>query len=119
MKLLMEIIRKQGINFNGKTIYRETVRGVIIKDQTLLMIYSKDGDYKFLGGGINQGETHETALMREIKEECGATVLSINDELGKVIEFDIPIEENDDVFKIVSFYYLCDIDSNFSKQALE
>lgn len=28
MKLLKEIIRKQGINFDEKTIYREAVRGV-------------------------------------------------------------------------------------------
>jgi len=120
MKLLKEIIRKQGINFDGNTIYREAVRGVVINGKTLLMIYSsKDGDYKFPGGGINIGETHETALVREIREECGATVLSINEELGKVIEFDIPIEENYDVFKMVSFYYICEVDPDFGEQSLD
>ena len=59
MKLLKEIVSKQGINFDGKTIYREAVRGVIIKGKPLLMIYSpKDGDYKFPGGGIDTGERH-------------------------------------------------------------
>lgn len=120
MKLLKKIVRKQGINFDGKTIYREAVRGVIIKDKTLLMIYSsKDGDYKFPGGGIDTGETHETALVREVSEECGATVLTINDELGKVIEFDIPIEANYDVFEMVSLYYLCEIDPNLGEQSLD
>lgn len=84
------------------------------------MIYSsKDGDYKFPGGGVGIGETYESALIREISEECGATVLSINDELGKVIEFDIPIEEDYDVFKMVSFYYICEIDPNFGDQSLD
>ena len=120
MKLLKEIVRKQGINFDGKTIYREAVRGVIIKGKPLLMIYSpKDGDYKFPGGGIDTGERHETALARETREECGATVISIYDELGKVVEFDISIEDNYDAFKMVSFYYLCEIDSNFGDQSLD
>jgi hypothetical protein len=57
MKLLKEIVKKQGINFDGKAINREAVRGVIIKNNKLLMIYSsKDGEYKFPGGGIDIGE---------------------------------------------------------------
>ncbi len=120
MKLLKELVLKQGINFDGRTIYREAVRGIIIKDRTLLMIYSsKEGDYKFPGGGVNIGETYETALIREIREECGARVLSINDEFGKVIEFDTPIDEDYDVFKMASFYYICDVDTNFGEQSLD
>lgn len=84
------------------------------------MIYSsKEGDYKFPGGGVEMGETYEAALVREIEEECGATVLSINDELGKVIEFDIPKEEDYDVFKMVSFYYICEVDPNLGEQTLD
>jgi ADP-ribose pyrophosphatase YjhB (NUDIX family) len=120
MKLLKEIVRKQGINFGGKAIYREAVRGVIIKNKTLLMVYSsKDGDYKFPGGGVDIGETYETALVREINEECGATVLSINGYLGKVIEFDIPIEEDYDVFKMASYYYICEVNPNLGEQSLD
>ena len=33
MKLLKEIVRQRGINIDGRTIYREAVRGVIIKDK--------------------------------------------------------------------------------------
>jgi 8-oxo-dGTP pyrophosphatase MutT (NUDIX family) len=120
MKLLGEIIKKQGINTSGKVICREAVRGVIIKGRTLLMIYSsKDGDYKFPGGGVISGETLEAALIREIREECGATVLSINDDLGKVIEYDIPKEKNYDVFKMISYYYICEVDPNFGEQSLD
>lgn len=120
MKLLKEIMRKQGINLAGKTIYREAVRGVIIKDRTLLLIYSeKDGDYKFPGGGVDKGETHESALVREISEECGAKVLSINEELGKVVEYDKPVEEDYDTYKMESFYYLCEVDPNLGEQSLD
>lgn len=120
MELLKEIVKKQGINFDGKAICREAVRGVIVKGRTLLMIYSsKNGDYKFPGGGIDTGETHEAALVREIREESGATVLSINGELGKVIEYDIPKEKNYDVFKMISYYYICEVGSNFGEQSLD
>lgn len=120
MKLLKVIARKQGVNSAGRTTYREAVRGVVIKGRTLLMIYSsKNGDYKFPGGGINPGETHEDALVREIREECGATVLSINDELGKTIELDIPNEKDYDVFKMVSYYYICDVAPSFGQQSLD
>lgn len=120
MKLLMEIIRKQGINLEGKTICREAARGVILKGRSLLMIHSlKDGDFKFPGGGIKTGETHENALVREIKEESGAIVLSIIDELGKVIEFDIPAEKDYDCFKMVSYYYICEVAQNLGEQSLD
>lgn len=120
MKLLKEIIKEQGINFDGKVIYREAARGVIIKDKTLLMVYSsKNGDYKFPGGGIKPGETPEAALYREIREECGARVLSIKDELGEVIEWDIPLEKDYDAFKRISFYYLCEVESSFEEQLLD
>ncbi|HZK35276.1 MAG TPA: NUDIX domain-containing protein [Bacillota bacterium] len=120
MKLLKRIIRKQGIKLDGKTIYRKAVRGVIVEGRTLLMVYSsKDGDYKFPGGGVKSGETYEESLIREVNEECGATVLSIDDELGKVIELDIAKEEEYDVFKMVSYYYMCGVDPELRDQSLD
>lgn len=120
MKLLKKVIRQEGINLEGKTIYRDAVRGVIIKGKKILMIYrAKSGDYKFPGGGVEEGETYEEALVREIKEETGATILSIKGELGKVIEYGIPREEDYDVFKMTSFYYFCEVDDELGEQSLE
>jgi len=115
-----EIIRSHQLFLDGKTLLREAVRGVVIKDKTLLMIHSlKEGDYKFPGGGVNTNESKDDALIREINEECGAIVLSINDEIGKVIEFDRPSEEHYDVFKMISTYYLCEVNSIFGKRTLD
>lgn len=72
MKILTEIHRRAGIHAKGKTIYRTAVRGVILRGRNLLMIHSSHvGDYKFPGGGVDEGETHAQALSREIQEECG------------------------------------------------
>lgn len=66
------LYHSQSLNLNGKKFYRETVRAVLIKDSRILLIYSPiNGDYKFPGGGIEEPETHELSLKREIMEECG------------------------------------------------
>lgn len=120
MRLLKEIYIKNDINLLGKMIYREAVRGVIKHENKLLMVYSsKDGDYKFPGGGVNAGETYEEALAREIREECGAMVTKICSEFGKTIEYDVPIEKEYDVFKMISYYYICEVDSVLEEQLLE
>ncbi|MGI6717163.1 MAG: NUDIX domain-containing protein [Eubacteriales bacterium] len=121
MELLKEFIRNKAItDLNGKTYYRKAVRGVIIKDNKLLMVYSaKDGDYKFPGGGVKEGETLMAALAREVNEESGAKVISVNGELGRVIEFDLSIKAEYDIFKMESFYYICDVSPDFGSQSLD
>lgn len=39
-------MRNQDINLDGRAIYREAVRGVIIKDRTLLRLYTSMGRYR-------------------------------------------------------------------------
>jgi 8-oxo-dGTP pyrophosphatase MutT (NUDIX family) len=120
MRLLKEIVRKQGIDLQGKTIYREAVRGVIINNKNLLMIHSRvNGDYKFPGGGVEPEETYKETLIREVKEESGATIKDIMDEFGKVVEYDIPSEPEFDVFKMTSYYYLCNVGDELEEQALD
>lgn len=120
MKLLKEINRSQAINFDGKRVYREAVRGVIIEGRTLLMVYSsKHGIYKFPGGGVEAGESYEESLTREIGEESGARLLSIDKEIGKVIEFDKAKDKGYDVFQMTSYYYKCKVDPNLGEQTLD
>ncbi|MTI70095.1 MAG: NUDIX domain-containing protein [Firmicutes bacterium] len=120
MDLLKEILHKEKINKLGKTISRDAVRGIILKDKQLLMIYSKkNGDYKFPGGGVDGNESHLDTLKREVLEESGATVSKVVKEFGKVIEYDQPLEDEYDVFKMTSFYYICKVNSEFTNQNLD
>ena len=52
--------------------------GLIIKDKKIALIEKARGGYKGLldlpGGGIKHGESPNDALIRELKEEVGATV---------------------------------------------
>lgn len=121
MQILTEIHRASGVNIHGKAIQRTAVRAVIFRGRELLMVYSANvGDYKFPGGGVHVGETHEQALARELLEECGASLLSVDLEIGAIIEYNFPMEKDFEVFKMTSYYYLCRIeDGNFGAQKLD
>jgi 8-oxo-dGTP pyrophosphatase MutT (NUDIX family) len=120
MNILAEIQRAKGIDTKGKTIHRTAVRGVIVRGRDLLMIYSSNvGDYKFPGGGVDEGESHEAALRREVQEECGMSLVRVGDEIGAIVEYNIPIEKDYDVFKMTSHYYHCDAAGSFGVQKLD
>ncbi|MFP4461599.1 MAG: NUDIX hydrolase [Thermotogota bacterium] len=98
------------LNKADKTFVRETVKGVVLKGEQILMIHSlQNGDYKFPGGGLEKGETPVKAMTREIKEECAAEVHDIGKKIGTVIEYKKAREPEYDVFKMVSDYYLCQV----------
>jgi 8-oxo-dGTP pyrophosphatase MutT (NUDIX family) len=120
VNILTEIHRSAGVNVKGRTIYRTAVRGVILRGRDLLMVHSANvGDYKFPGGGVAEGESHTQALCREVREECGASILHIGSEIGAVIEYNIPIEKDYDAFKMTSHYYRCDVEGEFGAQKLD
>jgi len=120
MNILTEIYRSPGVNITGRTVDRTAVKGVILRGRTLLMVYSsKVGDYDFPGGGMDEGETHAQALIREIQEECGTCVVQIGSEIGAVIEYDFPMELDHDVFKMTSHFYRCEVQDGFGPQKLE
>lgn len=109
-KLFIEIFRHPDAPRNGHAIQREAVRGIIRDQNRLLMIYSTvNNDYKFPGGGRKDGESLPQTLRREVEEECGASVTRIERFLGSVIEYDLPYENGYQLFRMTSYYYLCQI----------
>ena len=120
MRLLAEIDRTPGIAHQGRTVTREAVRAIILEGRQLLMIHSTcDGDYKFPGGGIKKGESHYSALLREVSEESGAHMRKEIGDFGFVVEYDRPIEKRFDLFKMTSYYYRVDIEPKFGIQHLD
>ena len=118
--LLTTIHRADGVNTHGRIVHRTAVRAVIQRGGNLLMILSANvGDYKFPGGGVDEGETHEQALHREVREECGAELSHMGEEIGAVAEYNFSIEPEFDAFQMTSHYYRCEVTDGFGAQNLD
>ena len=83
----------------------EVVAAVIVEDDKLLATQRGYGDFKgkweFPGGKIEQGETHEEALVREIKEELNADI--------EVLMFLTTVEHDYEKFHLTMHTYVCSL----------
>lgn len=66
---------------------RRAARAVLVdsENRVAVMYFTNTGSHKLPGGGIDEGESVETALRREIREETGYEITDIK-ELGIVEE---------------------------------
>lgn len=111
MEKIGSTIIEEGIMIKGHIKTRITIRGVVFKDDKVLMLYSKKyNDYIFPGGGIKKGETHEECLKRELYEEVGANKVKMTEPIGYIEEIRHGISGSDSVYNQKSYYYACIID---------
>ena len=94
-----------------RSFSRPSARAIVIENGRVAMVYSrKFSHYKFPGGGIEPGETRETALLREAREEAG---LALCPDSVRPYGFVHRIEKGDrePLFLQDNFYYLAEVDS--------
>ncbi len=114
------IFRTAGLNLSGRTRSREAVRAVIVEEHRLFLVYAATtGEYKFPGGGVKASESFSEALRRELREETGAALSQISGLFGQVNEYDRAGEPEYDLFKMTSYYYLCQIEAELGSQQLD
>jgi len=86
-----------------KTI--EVVAAIIIKDNQIFATQRGYGEFQggweFPGGKVEQGESLQAALVREIKEELDADI-KVN-ELFETVEFDYPN------FHLIMHCFICEL----------
>lgn len=108
---------------------RNSAKALIIRDGRVLCTRNRDllGDFFLLpGGGQNHGETLKDAVIRECREETGATI-----EVGHLyfvreyISANHELAEYDDSIHQIEFMFLCrlleepDIESSISHDAMQ
>lgn len=118
MRLLFEIDTKD-YDPNGKAFVRPSVRGILIRDGKIAMVHSLKYDYyKFPGGGMEDGESLELALLREVAEESGLQVIP-----GSIREYGLVhrVQKGDkeDIFIQDNYYFLCDAEAEVQSQHLD
>lgn len=106
---------------NSRVFKRPSARGIIIQEQKIALVYSKkENYYKFPGGGIKSNEDMKAALIREVGEEVGLTVIpeSIK-EFGSVMRRQKSNYSPDTIFEQENFYFLCKVEDNILEQNLD
>lgn len=99
---------------------RIATRAIVLNGAQILLMYTRRyNDYSLPGGGVDEGETLQNALLRELAEETGARNIRVLAEFGRVDEYR-PWYRNDiDVIFMRSYCYLCQIDSELGTPQLE
>ncbi|MCK5761318.1 MAG: NUDIX domain-containing protein [Candidatus Izimaplasma sp.] len=110
MKLLKIFDKRDTLLGHQPIIYQDSVRAIILKQRKILLVFSKiSNEYKFPGGGVNEQEIRHSALKREVLEETGREVSSVNESLGYIDQIYNDVFNERAYFYLRSFYYFCEI----------
>lgn len=120
MKLLKKMINPDLDTLDGKIFKRIAARGIIIRNNKILLMYTKHyDDYSLPGGGVDQNEEIVTGLKREISEETGAQDIQVISEFGYIDEYRPFYKDEYDLMHMISYLYVCEIADDLKEAQLE
>ena len=120
MRLLFQIDTRD-YDLSGVAFIRHSARCINIKNGLVAMVHSIKYDYyKFPGGGIEEGESEEDAMIRETQEEAGLVVIPESvKEYGYVHRIQKSDHDDADYFVQDNYYFLCDVEEAIHSQDLD
>ena len=103
----IEIIGENYLGHFNQT--RTTCRAILLKgDKVLLSYETKTDQWMVPGGGVEEGETEEDAVIREVREETGFLIKPTD----KFLEIDEFYED----FKYINLYFLATINGETDRK---
>lgn len=114
------LIDKKDYDPSWRRFSRPSVRAVILRGDRVAMVHSLKYDYyKFPGGGIEAGESHLEALVREVREETGLKIIE-----PTVVEYGSVMRRRrgmygEEIFEQENFYYFCEAEEASGAQHLD
>lgn len=120
MKLLKSTTHPDVKNLNGSIFTRNAARAIVLKNDEILLLYTKRyNDYTLPGGGIDKGESHIEGLIRELQEETGAQKVNVVKEFGLYEEYRPWHKDDFDIVHMKSYCFVCTIDEELSTPSFE
>ncbi len=120
MRLLQSSVHPELTNLDGTLFHRKAARGIILKGEEILMVYTaRYHDYTLPGGGLDDGEDAVEGLIRELQEETGARNIRDIREFGLYEEYRPWYKPDFDIMHMESYCYVCTIDDELGETRLE
>ena len=120
MRLLHSSIHPDITSLNGPSFHRQAARGIVLKGEDILMLYTERyHDYTLPGGGVDDGEDIRQGLIRELQEETGAKNIENIRDFGLYEEFRPWYKADYDIMHMESFCFTCTIDEELGDTAFE
>lgn len=58
--------------------FRVSTKALIVRNEKVLLVMEADGKWELPGGGLEVGESFESGLRREVKEELGVNLVTMS-----------------------------------------
>ncbi|OOE44876.1 DNA mismatch repair protein MutT [Salinivibrio kushneri] len=101
-------------------IKRNAARAIALDgDEILLMYTARYDDYSLPGGGMDEGETLEQAMIRELEEETGAQQIRDIRPFGCFEEYRPWYRDGADVMHMLSYCFYCRVDRDLGTPTFE
>jgi len=116
----MQLLNTPPAKPNGSIFTRHTARAIVLNGNNILLLFTaRYDDYTLPGGGVDENETIEAALLRELQEETGVKSITQCNAFGRFEEVRAWYKDDFDYVYIVSDCYVCEICGEFDKPQME